>query len=272
MHISLMSQQIHIFDRQQVRRQRDRAAALYVPRHSVLCEEVATHLVTRIGDVKRDFKTVLDLGAHDGLVAKALDKHKDRFVVASDLSQKLLQSGGGANLVVADEELLPFAHNSFDLVVSNLSLHWVNDLPGALVQIKNAMRPDGLFLATLLGGQTLYELRECLLEAELAICGGISPRMSPNIDMQTASALLQRAGFSLPVTDQELLTFTYTDMYALMRDVRGMGEANAHSGRLMKFTSRKVFEWAARLYKERFALPDGRIRATFDVIFMHGWS
>lgn len=175
-------------------------------------------------------------------------------------------------LTAADEELLPFAPQSFDLIVSNLSLHWVNDLPGTLAQIWQALKPEGLFLATLFGGQTLFELRACLLDAELAVTGGVSPRLSPSIDMQTASALLQRAGFSLPVTDQEIITLSYSDIFALMRDVRGMGETNAHGQRWRKATRREVFLLADRLYKERFARADGRLPATFEVIFLHGWQ
>ena len=174
--------------------------------------------------------------------------------------------------VTADEEFLPFAANSFDLIVSNLSLHWVNDLPGTLAQIKWALRPGGLFLAALLGGQTLIELRTCLMEAELAVAQGASLRVSPRIDLPTAAGLLQRAGFELPVADHETLTLTYPDAYALMRDLRGMGEANACLQRLKRPTRRAVLFEAARLYRERFVTMDGRISATFEVIFLHGWK
>jgi len=260
-----------VFDRASVRRHRERAAAGFFPRHSVLSEETARQILERLADVKRSFKTILDLGARDGFLARQLAT-QNATVVAADLSEKMLASHHDTLCVVADEELLPFAPRSFDLAVSNLSLHWVNDLPGALVQIKNSLRPDGLFLATLLGGQTLIELRTCLLEAELTVMGGISPRLSPSIDLQTASALLQRAGFHLPVTDQETMTLTYSDMFALMRDLRGMGEANAHLRRSRKGARRAVFDLANQLYRERFALSDGRIPATFEVIFMHGWN
>jgi NADH dehydrogenase [ubiquinone] 1 alpha subcomplex assembly factor 5 len=267
-----MSDQIHIFDRALARRHRDRAAEGFSAHHHALLEEAATHILERLADVKRRFSSILDLGAHDGLLARRLAQRKDAFVIAADLSEKLLGQGGYPLCVAADEEFLPFAAESFDLIVSNLSLHWVNDLPGALAQINMALKPDGLFLATLLGGSTLHELRACLLEAELAITGGISPRLSPSIDMQTASALLQRAGFSLPVTDQEVISFTYSDIFALMRDLRGMGETNAQRQRLRKGARREVFEMANRLYRERFALADGRFPATFEVVFLHGWK
>ena len=266
-----MSQQIHIFDRQHLRQRRDRAASSFSLHHSALFEATAEQLLERIADVKRDFASILDLGAHDGFLARRLAKRENSFVVAADLSEKMLGQGGYVKSVAADEELLPFADASFDLITSNLSLHWVNDLPGVLVQIKQALRPDGLFLATFLGGQTLFELRSCLLEAELAISGGVSPRLSPNIDMPTASALLQRAGFNLPVTDHEIFTFAYSDIFALMRDLRGMGETNLHMQRSRKTTRRAMFDLANRLYQERFALPGGRIAATFEVIFIHGW-
>lgn len=266
-----MTEQIHIFDRRQVRRHRDRAAADFSEHHHALCGESGALLLERVEDVKRDFKTVLDLGGHDGFLTDKLAAASGRFVVAADFSEKMVTKNLHALKAVADEELLPFAAESFDLVVSNLSLHWINDLPGALAQIRNVLQPGGLFLASILGGHTLYELRTCLLEAELTLNGGMSPRLSPSIDMQTASALMQRAGFLLPVTDHETFTLTYTDIFMLMRDLRGMGETNAHVGRLRQASSRALFELAGRLYQERFVLPDGRIPATFEVIFMHGW-
>lgn len=270
-HTKRMSEQIHIFNRQRVRLHRDRAVAGFSAKHSALHQESAALILERVADVKRDFVSVLDLGAHDGFLASRMAEAENRFVVAADLSRAMLKSAAHAACAVADEECLPFADARFDLIVSNLSLHWVNDLPGALVQIKNCLRPDGMFLAALLGGSTLYELRECLLEAELAVTGGISPRLSPSIDRQTASALLQRAGFHLPVTDGETLTFIYSDIYALMRDVRGMGEANAHAGSLKSFARRDLFALANHLYREKFGRPDGRIPATFEIVFLHGW-
>lgn len=260
------SSQIFVFDRALVRRHRDRAAAGFA-RHNTLFEESAELLLERLGDIKRPFASILDLGARDGSLAAALAKrYGDAFIVAACASKKT------AGHIVADEEFLPFAPNSFDLIVSNLSLHWVNDLPGALVQIKTALRPNGLFLAALSGGETLHELRACLMEAELAASGGVSLRLSPQLDLQTASGLLQRAGFALPVADQETITFTYPDAFALMRDLRGMGETNANLQRLKRPSRRAVLFEAARLYSERFAAPDGRIPATFEVIFMHGWK
>jgi len=262
---------IHIFDRALVRRHRDRAAAAFAPHHNALHQEIAAQMVDRLTDVKRDFSSVLDLGAHDGFLARQLAEREGRFVVAAEQSAAMLRHGRHVPSVVADEEILPFAPASFDLITSNLSLHWVNDLPGTLAQVRQVLRPEGMFLATLFGGDTLYELRACLLEAEMVVTGGASPRVSPSLTMQTASGLLQRAGFSLPVTDQEVITLTYSNIFALMRDLRGMGEVNAHAQRLRHPTRRAVFDLANTLYIKRFGLSDGRIPARFEILFLHGW-
>jgi SAM-dependent methyltransferase len=253
------TRQITVFDRALVRKHQMRAASGFA-NHSVLFDEAAEYLAERVGDVKRSFASILDLGArHNKLADQLLTVSDNPFIVSSAS-------------IIADEEFLPFAENSFDLVVSNLSLHWVNDLPGALAQIKYALRHDGLFLAAILGGGTLHELRGCLLDAELAITGGASPRTSPMIDLPTASGLLQRAGFDLPVVDQETITLTYPNTFSLMRDLRGMGEGNAHIHRLRHATRRGVFLEAARLYQSRFGNADGTIPATFEILFLHGWK
>jgi SAM-dependent methyltransferase len=173
---------------------------------------------------------------------------------------------------MADPELAPFRDASFDLVVSNLILHWTADLPGALVQLRRVLRPDGLLLAAMLGGQTLVELRTALFEAELTEEGGVSPRVSPAIELGDAAALLMRAGYALPVADNETITVTYPDLLALMRDLRGMGETNALAARRRQFMRRTTLARAALIYAERFAEPDGRIPATFEVLFLCGWA
>jgi SAM-dependent methyltransferase len=171
-----------------------------------------------------------------------------------------------------DEEALPFSPASFDLVVSALSLHWVNDLPGALVQIRAALEPDGLFLAALLGGDTLRELRLALLEAESAIEGGASPRVSPFADLRDAAGLLQRAGFALPVADSDTLTVTWADPLALMRELRGMGETNAVAARRKEVARRETLFAASARYQAQFGTTDGRIPASFQVIYLAGWA
>lgn len=265
-----MNTQVHIFDRVSVRRHRDRAAPRFAA-HRVLFDEVEEILAERIGDLKRPATRILDLGAHDGRLAARLANGAGSFVCAADLSFRFA-ARQPVPAVAGDEEWLPFAPESFDLILSNLSLHWVNDLPGALAQIRHALKPEGLFLASLFGGATLIELRSCLLDAELEISGGVSPRLSPSLDLQTASVLLQRAGFALPVTDHETFTLSYPDMFTLMRDVRGMGEANAHAQRLKHGSRRAVFTRAAQLYRERHGDAAGRIPATFDIVVLHGWK
>lgn len=252
----ISTSQMHVFHRGIVRLRRARAAKNFAA-HSVLFEETAAHLLDRLDDVKRDFENILSLGRADDPLNAQLAA-RDRNFTTGDFDEA--------------HEALPFAANSFDLILSNMHLHWINDLPGALAQIKNALRPGGLFLAALPGGRTLQELRDCLLEAELAVTGGASPRLSPTIELVTASGLLQRAGFDLPVADEEIITLTYPDMFALMRDLRGMGETNAHAGRLRHPTRRAVFDRAADLYHTRHANDEGRIAATFDIIFLHGWK
>jgi SAM-dependent methyltransferase len=156
--------------------------------------------------------------------------------------------------------------------MSALSLHWVNDLPGALLQIRQALRPDGLFLAAMFGGETLHELRHALLDAELAVTGGVSPRVSPMADLRDGAGLLQRAGFALPVADRDLITVAYADPFALLRDLRAMGETNAARLRSRAPLRRAVLAEAARLYGERHRHPDGRVRASFEILYLSGWA
>ncbi|MGE3905151.1 MAG: SAM-dependent methyltransferase, partial [Reyranellaceae bacterium] len=159
-----------------------------------------------------------------------------------------------------------------DLIASALSLHWVNDLPGALLQIRQALRPDGLFLAALAGGDTLAELRHCLLAAEAEVEGGASPRVSPYVDLRDAAGLLQRAGFALPVADIDRLTVLYPDALALMRELRGMGESNLVRERRRTPLRRATLLRAAALYGEKFSDAEGRVRATFEIVYLHGWA
>ncbi|MEO9789999.1 MAG: methyltransferase domain-containing protein, partial [Aurantimonas coralicida] len=179
--------------------------------------------------------------------------------------------GGSPMAVVGDEEMLPLAAESVDLIVSTLSLHLTNDTPGALVQLRRALKPDGLFLCALLGGGTLNELRASLFAAEAELLGGVSPRVAPFADVRDAGGLLQRAGFALPVTDQDRLTVRYDSLFELMADLRAMGMANMLVERSRRPASRRLFLRAAEIYAERFSDPDGRIRATFDVIYLSGW-
>lgn len=266
-----MSDAIAVFDRAAVRAHRDRAAAR-LDEHDFLLREVAERLADRLDDVRRAFAVALDLGCHSGAFADALaGRGGIERLVQADLSPAMLGRASGPR-VAADEEMLPFADTSFDLVASVLSLHWVNDLPGALVQMRRALRPDGLFLAAMLGGDTLHELRAAFAEAEVAEEGGLSPRASPFADAAVAGELLQRAGFALPVADCDTITVTYRNALTLMRDLRGMGEANAVRARRNAFTRRTTLMAAAALYEKKHAGADGRIPATFQVVYLSAWA
>lgn len=264
------------FDRQAVRTHRDRAAAV-LPGHDFLLHEVAHRLAERLDDIRRDFPRVLDLGCHDGYMEPLLgDKAGGELVVRSDVSPRMtaLAAAHGPDQVLhvtADEEALPFAPGSFDLAISNLSLHWVNDLPGSLLQLRHVLKPDGLLLASMLGGETLFELRQCLMEAELVAESGLSPRISPFAEVRDMGNLLTRAGFALPVADCDTITVTYENSIALMHDLRGMGETNAIAERRKSFSRRNTLLEAASLYHEKFAGAYGRITATFQVIYLSGW-
>ena len=174
--------------------------------------------------------------------------------------------------VAADEEALPFANASLDLVVSALALQFVNDLPGTLIQIRRALKPDGLLLAALVGGESLSELREAIATAEIEIEGGVSPHIAPFADVRELGALLQRAGFALPVIDSERLVVRYDSVSALVRDLRHMGATNILSERRRKPLNRATVQRMAEIYRERFADEDGRLRASFEIIWLSGWA
>ncbi len=266
-----MPDPIELFDRRLLRCRRDRAAST-LAEHDFLLREVADRLLDRLLDIKRRFPLALDLGCHTGGYGPSPGGPGGiETVVRCELSPAMARRAPPPALA-ADEELLPFANDRFDLVYSNLSLHWVNDLPGTLVQINAALKPDGLFLAALLGGDTLIELREALTMAEIEILGGASPRISPFVDLRDAGTLLQRAGFALPVVDADRITVTYGDPIGLMTDLRGMGESNAVVERLRRPTRRSVLQRAAEIYRRRHGDGRGRVPATFHVIFLHGWA
>ena len=202
------------------------------------------------------------------MLFRSVARAPQRLVRASTIAE-----GQGAwESVVVDPELLPFGPESFDLVVSALALQFVNDLPGTLIQIRRALAPDGLFLACLVGGRTLHELRAVLAQAEEEIAGGASPRVAPLGDLRDMGGLLQRAGFALPVTDVDAITVRYDHVFALMRDLRAMGATNALAQRVKTPSRRAMFLRAAEIYAQKFADPDGRIRATFEFVWLSGWA
>ena len=242
-----------IFDRRLLRARLARAAAIGPA--TFLLDRAADEIAERLSAVLRTFDVAVDLGTPTDAVRRAIAGRV-----------------GTAVAVVADEEALPFRDASLDLVVSALALQFVNDLPGTLIQIRRALKPDGLFLAAMIGGESLAELRAAFAEAEAEVEGGVSPRVAPFADLRDLGALLQRAGFALPVTDVDRITVRYASPLALMHDLRRMGAGNALTERrrtpLRRATLRRLLE----IYAERFADPDGRIRATFEIVWLSGWA
>jgi SAM-dependent methyltransferase len=250
-----------IFGRALQRGRLARAMAKGAP--DFLMARAADDLRDRLLTVKREFPRSLDLGSPTTHFAQA--------VVASGRAPPLRASGyGGA--VIIDEEAPPFAPNGFDLIVSGMALQWVNDLPGVLAQARRMLAPDGLFIACLAGGASLVELRFALAQAEEEITGGASPRVSPFVDVRDMGALLQRAGFALPVADVDSFTLRYDSMLGLMGDLRAMGAANALVKRARKPLRRDIVARAAQIYSERFGDADGRVRATFEIVWASGWA
>ena len=250
-----------VFDRALLRSRWQRARALGA--ETFLVDRVASDLAERLGAVLRQFDVAIDLGTPTGAVRDAL---------ADNASIGTLIAAGPDGEVVADEEALPFREASLDLVVSALALHFVNDLPGALIQIRRALRPDGLFLAAMLGGDTLTELRQSFAAAESEIEGGVSPRVAPFADVREMGALLQRAGFALPVTDVDRLTVRYSSAFSLMAELRRMGATNALAERRRTPLRRATLNRMAEIYARRFADRDGKIRATFEIVWLSGWA
>ena len=254
-----------IFDRLLRRRRRARAAAL--PPANFLLDRVASEFADRLGVVLRRFELGVDLGTPGEAVRASLRRlDAVRTIVGADVIAR------GRPFVVADEEALPFRDASLDLVVSGLALHFANDLPGVLAQIRRALKPDGLLLAALLGGDTLTELRQAFAEAESEIEGGASPHVAPFAELRQVGALLQRAGFALPVTDVERVTVRYNSAFDLMQDLRRMGATNPLVARRRVPLRRATFMRMADIYARRFADADGRIRATFEILWLSGWA
>ena len=263
-----------LFDRALLRTRLARAAPGY-DRADFLKRRAALDIVERLAAIKRDFPTAIELGARNGLLSKTLRESgrpgQVGRLIETDLSAAMLARPGGAKVVV-DEEGLPFADGCADLIVSTLALHWINDLVGTLIQIRRALRPDGLFLGALLGGATLSELRQALTEADLERTGGAGPRVSPFIDARDAGDLMRRAGFALPVVDVDRIAVRYDHPLRLLADLRAMGETNALFERSRAPLSRSVLARAGEIYLERFADPDGRVPATFEIIGLTGWA
>ena len=255
-----------LFDRLLLKSRRTRASSSF-SNHAFLKIRVGENLSNRLKLIRRTFPIAVDLGGHTGQLATIFPN----ALISTDISEAMVCHSLSPLKVVLDEETLPFANNSLDLIISALSLHWVNDFPGFLAQAFHCLKPDGLFLASLFGGETLIELRDCLATAELEIHGGLSPRLSPMISVKEAGSLLQRAGFALPVVDHDRIQVTYPNPLALLHDLRNMGETNILYQRSKTPLSRRLLTRTIQLYQERYGSANGRVMATFDVVTLTGW-
>ena len=258
-----------VFDRLLVRRRRRRAAALEPA--TFLLDRAADDLADRLAAVLRHFDRAVDLGTPGEAVREALSRLGS---IGTIVKTGAIPPDGRHpdKFIVADEETVPFGDGTLDLLVSVLALQWVNDLPGTFVQIRRALKPDGLFIGALLGGETLTELRQSFAAAESEVEGGASPRVAPFADLRELGSLLQRAGFALPVTDADRFTVRYDSALALMRDLRRMGATNALVARRRTPLRRTTLTRMIEVYADRFSDADGRIRATFEIVWLSGWA
>lgn len=248
-------------------RARKRRAAAGFREAAFLHQRVAADLADRLEAIPRPFPRAIALGG-GGLLSEEV---RQRPILAERIGD-IIEADIVGSAVVVDPEALPFADASFDLIVSPLVLHTVNDVPGALIQLRRTLKPDGLLLASLFGGDTLTELRTSLLTAEAELTGGAGARVSPFADLQDLAALLQRAGFALPAADRDVVTVRYADPMRLLADLRAMGETAALTQRHPRALSRRVLARAFEVYRERFSDADGRIRATFEILTATGWA
>ena len=257
-----------IFDRNLLRVRQQRARALGA--ETFLIDRIASELGERLAVVRRQFERAVDLGTPTDTVRRVLAESGKVTTIVS--AAPAVGPRDASLRVAADEEALPFADGSLDLIVSALALQFVNDLPGTLIQIRRALKPDGLLLAALIGGDSLTELREAFAQAESEIEGGVSPRVAPFADVRELGALLQRAGFALPVVDTDRLTVRYSTVFALMRDLRRMGATNMLSERRRTPLRRATLQRMTEIYAQRFADTDGRLRASFEIVWLSGWA
>jgi SAM-dependent methyltransferase len=263
------------FNRALFAKHRDRAA-LDFAQVSFLKDRAVDDLCDRLAFINRNFDQALDVGSHGGFLHNAIGRRpelssKIGFLVHCDMSSKMLANGRGL-CFVADEEQLPLAPQSLDLITSSLSLHWTNDVPGFMAQARLALRPDGLLLLSFLGGRTLQELREVLRHAESELGREPAARVSPFADAQDGAQLLQRAGFALPVADSDVVTVRYANLFGLLRDLKAMGETASFQSSDRPALTRTLIARAADIYAESFADLDGRIRATFEIVTLTGWT
>lgn len=263
----------YIFDTDCARIRNERRARNF-QKYDFLFDWSGKHLIERLSDIKRAYDNTAIIGFKQGTDFFQTLQDDDRLenIYAMGDTPALRPENKGVRTALASPEILPFKTDSMDLALCNLNLHGVNDLPGMLAQTQTMLKPDGLFLGSLFGGETLQELRSVLMTAEMEISGGVSPRISPFATKQDMGALMQRTGYALPVIDSEIVTVTYDNAFKLFEDLRGMGESNILQNRSKTMSRRQIFFRAAELYTQHYAEADGRIVATFEIIFLLGWA
>lgn len=264
-----------LIDDSALRQNRDRAAP-HFDDYSFLKQAVSERIMDRIDTIKRDLPLVLDVGCHTGaLIEMLLASPKIGAVKAFDPSPKmaaLAHQRTGAEVAVSDFDQVPFEGVQFDAIFSAFALHWSNDLPGCLIQLRQRLKPDGVLVVALAGGETLNALRNSLATAESEVSGGMSPRVLPMGDIRDMGGLIGRAGLTMPVADSDTITVTYPNLFKLMADLRGMGESNAMTGRVNRATSKTVFMRASELYQSQYGGDDGRISVSFEIVTLTGWA
>ncbi|MGH1378255.1 MAG: methyltransferase domain-containing protein [Alphaproteobacteria bacterium] len=255
-----------IFDRELIKNKRQRASNSF-SEHDFLFQWSRNQICERLLDINRHFDTALNIGSRCPIPS---DHKKIGQISTMDLVDTPITRC--TPYIQGNEELLPIANNSMDLVLSNLNLHTVNDLPGTLIQIRNTLKSDGLFMSSIFGGETLHELRKAIADIEISMFGGISPRIFPFADKPQMGDLIQRAGLNLPIIDSEIITVTYDNVFKLLHDIRGMGESNSIIERNKTPLNKEFFMRLAQKYHDNYAEDDGRIVASFEIIFLHGWA
>ena len=264
----------HIFDRKKVQKHRHRSAKQFSG-CQFLKKFAGTLMLEKLQDVNKEFSTLLDLGCHTGEFAKIVQKNYHKAeIICCDISEAMISMvprHASRMVMVVDEECLPFAPDSFEVVASCLTFHWINDLPGTLSQIHHILRSEGIFIAALLGGDTLQELRHALYHAENEVRQGVSARISPFIDVKNAGMLLQRCGFKHGVSDSQKIVVNYPSLDALLHDLRYMGECASMQTPTLPLT-RKILEKTAMLYQTHFGNEAGLFPATFDIIMMTAYK
>ncbi len=262
---------MELFDRKILNLHQARADKTFSD-HNHLTTHSAHNLLDRVSVIKRCFKNVLVMGRSPKVLIEELKRSTSPPQQIYTLNNQENSPQDNAPSVIAEEEALPFKWPSFDLILANLNLHWINDLPGFLWQVRQSLQPDGVFIGSLFGDDTLKELRQSLSQAEIETTSGASPRVSPFVELASAASLLTRAQFTLPVADRDRVNVTYSDAYALMKDQRGMGETNILKDRVKTFAPRALFQRMSEIYQQNYTNKEDRITSTFDIIYLTGWA